>query len=190
MGGSGAAVVATGRFGHYGDLDSAIQALNQTKRNAKERIASALRKEKISSTEATVRLEKANSKLECALQSCKDGEEQIEDLRQQLERAEARNQLYENNHGLTEAIQCQKQLEADIRRRDYDLKRLNHTLGLEMDKCRVLKKACELLKEKAQVGPDFQFDEAEIKMALDSEDNHLRSANNELVRQIEAIEGK
>lgn len=172
------------------DLDSAIQALNQSKRNAKEQIALALRKEKISSSEARKKLERANTKLDSGMQMRLDAEEQAEDLRKQLERSEARNASYEKNHGLTEAIRCQRQLETDIRRRDYDLKRLNHTLGVEMNKCRVLSKACDWLKEKANFGPDFMFDDAEIKSALKREDSRLQSENAELSRQIEAIEGE
>ena len=172
------------------DLDSAIQALNESKRNAKEHIALAVRKERASSKEANTKLDCAQQKENTLRTRCLDSEEQLEDLRKQLERSEERNSSYEKNHGLTEAIRCQKQLEADIRRRDYDLKRLNHTLGIEMDKWRVLNKACDWLKEKANLGPDFMFGDEEIKAALEREDNRLQSENVELSRQIEAIEGE
>ena len=172
------------------DLDSAIQALNQSKRNAKERVASALRKEKTAVTEANAKLDRAHTKLDSTMQRCTHGEDQIEDLRRQLQRSEARNLLYEKNHGLVEAIQCQKQLEADVRRRDYDLKRLTKTIGIEMDKVLVLTKACDWLKEKANLGPDFKFDDEEIKMALEREDTGLKSENIELSRQINSLEGE
>ena len=122
---------------------------------------------------------------------CRDAEEQLASVRNQLERADERNSSYEKNHGLTEAVRCQKILEADIRRRDFDLKRLNNQLGIEIEKRRVMSKACDWLKEKASLGPsDFVFDDEEIKAAMIGEDNHLKSENAELSRQIEALEGE
>jgi len=71
------------------------------------------------------------------------------------------------------------------------LKRLNNQLGIEIEKRRVVSKACDWLKEKASLGPsDFVFDDEEIKAAMIGEDNHLKSENAELSRQIEALEGE
>mmetsp|Transcript_22137 Transcript_22137/g.46294 ORF Transcript_22137/g.46294 Transcript_22137/m.46294 type:complete len:1330 (+) Transcript_22137:96-4085(+) len=170
------------------DLDCAIQALNEAKRNAREEIASVARKERTSLKEANLKLCAAQQKESTLRTRCFDAEEQREDLRKQLEQSEERNSSYENNNGLTEAIRCQKKLEADIRRRDYDLKRVNHTLGVEMEKGRVLKKAYGWLKEKVNLGQEFTFDDDEIKAALQSEDNRLISENAELSRQIDALE--
>jgi hypothetical protein len=58
-----------------------------------------------------------------------------------------------------------------------------------MDKCRALAKACDWLKEKANLGPEFMFDNEEIRSALDIEDSRLQSENAELSRQIESLEG-
>jgi hypothetical protein len=171
------------------DLDEAIQALNQSKRDAKEQTASALLREKLNATQANAKIEKTNAKLESATQRCLDAEEKIENLRNQLRCSEERNILYEKNNGLAEVVRLQKQLEADVRRRDYDLKRLNHALGVEMDKRRALTKACDWLKEKANLGPEFMFDNEEIRTALDIDDSRLQSENAELSRQIETLEG-
>jgi hypothetical protein len=171
------------------DLDEAIQALNQSKRDAKDHTASVLLREKLDATQANTKFDKANAKLESATQRCLDAEEKIENLRNQLRCSEERNTLYEKSNGLAEVVRLQKQLEADVRRRDYDLKRLNHTLGAEMDKCRALAKACDWLKEKANLGPEFMFDNEEIRSALDIEDSRLQSENAELSRQIESLEG-
>ena len=97
--------------------------------------------------------------------------------------------MYEQKNGLAEVVRLQKQLEADVRRRDYDLKRLNLTLGVEVDKRRALTKACDWLKEKANLGAEFMFDEEEIRTALDREDSWLQSENAELSHQIESLEG-
>ncbi len=171
------------------DLDEAIQALNQSKRDAKEQTASVLLREKLDATQANAKIDKANAKLESATQRCLDAEEKIEHLRNQLQCSEERNTLYEKNNGLEEVVRLQKQLEADVRRRDYDLKRLNQTLGNEMDKRRALTKACDWLKEKANLGTEFMFDNEEIRTALDIEDSRLQSENAELSRQIESLEG-
>ena len=171
------------------DLDEAIQALSQSKRDAQEHIASKLLKEKADTTQANAKVDIANAKLESATQRCLDAEEKLEHLRNQLRCSNERNALYEKNNGLVEVVCSLKQLEADVRRRDYDLKRLNHALGVEMDKRRALSKACDWLKEKADVGPDFTFDDEEIKTALECEDSRLQSENAELSRQIESLEG-
>lgn len=156
------------------DLDSAIQALNASKRAEKEKVALA---------ETSVELERTNAKLDSASLRLLDTHEQIKDLREQLERSEVRNERYERSNGLEEVVRHQKQLEADVRRRDHDLKKANHALGVEMDKNRVLRKACDLFKQKA---PECTFDDEEVKDALARED----SENAELIRQIEAIEGQ
>jgi len=172
------------------DLDSAIQALNHSKRHAKEEVAASLRQEKVAATEANAKFEREVAKLEGATKKCLDTEEKLEELRSQLEHAEARNAEYEQKNGLTQAIQRQKQLEADIRRRDHDLKKTNLKLGHEIEKSRVLAKGIEWLKEKADLGPEHKFDDEEIKVALKREDSILESHNAELSRQIEAIEGE
>lgn len=171
------------------DLDEAIQALNQSKRDAKEQTASALLKEKLDATQSNAKIDKTNAKLESAMQRILDSEETIENLRNQLRCSDERNALYEQKNGLTEVVRLQKQLEADVRRRDYDLKRLNHTVGVEMDKRRALTKACDWLKEKANLGHEFVFDDEEIRTALHREDSRLQSENAELSRQIESLEG-
>ena len=47
----------------------------------------------------------------------------------------------------------------------------------------------ELIKEKANLGPDFELDNDEIRATLLLEDNVLRSENSELLRQIGVLEG-
>ncbi|KAL9184583.1 hypothetical protein ACHAXT_012553 [Thalassiosira profunda] len=172
------------------DLDSAIRALNVSKRRAKEQSVSAARKEQMAVERTNTKLDNTSAKLDGAVKRCLDAEQQLEVVREQLERAEARNAAYEQNHGLTEVVRYQKRLEADVRRRDYDLKRLTKALGIELEKYRALAKACDWLKEKANVGPDFAFDDQEVKAALERDDNRLQSANAELTRQLDALESE
>ncbi len=171
------------------DLDSAIQSLNQSKREAKDQITSGLQKVMLVETEARTKLDALQAKLDNATHMSLDAQEKIDDLREQLERSDARNALYEKNNGLSEVIRIQKQLEEDLRRRDFDLKRVNHTLGVEKESCRALTKVRDWLKDKANLGPDFTFDDPEMKSALELEDYRLQSENAELSRQIESLEG-
>lgn len=170
------------------DLDEAIQALNQSKRDAKEQTTSALLKSKSDVTEANAKCDKALANLESVTKRFLDAEEKLENLRTQLRCSDERNELYEKNNGLTEVIRLQNQLEADVRRRDYDLKQIKTRLGVEMERRRALTKACDWLKEKAGLEPDFSFDDDEVRMALEREDCRLQSENAELSRQIESLE--
>ena len=170
------------------DLDEAIQALNQSKRDAKEQTTSALLKSKSDVTEANAKSDKALANLDSVTKRCLDAEEKLENLRTQLRCSDERNALYEKSNGLTEVVRLQKQLEADVRRRDYDLKQIKKTLGVELERRRALTKACDWLKEKAGLEPDFSFDDDEMRMALEREDSRLQSENAELSRQIESLE--
>ena len=170
------------------DLDEAIQALNQSKRDTKEQTTSALLKSKSDVTEANAKSDKALVNLESVTKRCLDAEEKLENLRTQLRCSDERNALYEKNNGLTEVVRLQKQLEADVRRRDYDLKQIKTTLGVEIERRRAITKACDWLKEKVGLEPDFSFDDDEVRMALELEDSRLQSENAELSRQIESLE--
>ncbi len=69
------------------------------------------------------------------------------------------------------------------------MKRLNQSLGVEKERCRALTKVRDWLKDKANLGPDFTFDDPEMKSALECNDCRLQSENAELSRQIESLEG-
>ncbi|KAL3794131.1 hypothetical protein HJC23_012838 [Cyclotella cryptica] len=170
------------------DLDSAIHALNESKLRVKEEVALAARKEKAVATELRGKLDKAEQKGNALLLRISDLENLIEDLHKQLDNSEARNSRYEEYHGLSEVVRHQKRLEADLRRRDYDLKRINEKLGTEIEKRTALAKAVELLKVQANLSPDFKFDDEELQSTLLREDNKLKSENAELSRQVDALE--
>ena len=171
------------------DLDSAIHALNESKVRVRKEVALAARKEKAVTAELKGKLDKAEEKEKNLLLRLSDLGEQLEDLHKQLDNLETQNSRYEENHGLSEVVRHQKRLEADLRRRDYDLKHLNEKLGLEIENRSALTKAVQLLKEKANLAPDFTFDDEEIQSALLREDNKLKSENAELSRQVDALEG-
>jgi DNA repair exonuclease SbcCD ATPase subunit len=169
------------------DLDSAIRALNQSKTNLKEEVALGTRKERMISAKLRRELDKAGEMEKSLVTKCSDLEQQLDDANYRLDKLEQRNSMYEANHGLSEAVCHQQKLEADLRRRDYDIKELNEKLSLEIERRRVLAKTVESIREK---GGCDQINEDEIKSALHSEDNVLRSENTELIRQVESLECK
>uniref|UniRef100_A0A7S2VHY6 Uncharacterized protein n=1 Tax=Skeletonema marinoi TaxID=267567 RepID=A0A7S2VHY6_9STRA len=172
------------------DLDHAIQALAQAKTNEKEAIAAAVRKERAEAVKAQltiVGLHEKESKLE---QKCEDLEGKLESSQQKIDRANEKNILYEKGHGLDDAIRYSTKLEADIRRREFDIKQLKQKYVKQKDRCLVLTKACDILKEKANLGPDYSFDDEEINTALMCEENALKGENVELSRQLQCLEGE
>lgn len=171
------------------DLDSAIQALHQLKHNEKEQMSLAVRTERLALNETKATIDGMMQKQNDLRTRCSDLEDELEEVQKQLERSNERNSWYEKNHGLTDAVRYQRKLEADIRRRDYDLKQLNHKLGIETDRRMILLKACDWLKEKAGLEQNFVVNEDEIKIALECEENQLRTENLELSRQVDALEG-
>lgn len=78
---------------------------------------------------------------------CNDLEEQLDQMRDELRASEDRNYRYEEGYGLTEAIVCQKQLEADVRRKDVDRKRMLVSLENRDEKILFLSKKIQVLSE-------------------------------------------
>ena len=60
------------------------------------------------------------------------------------------NNEHEEGFGSQEAAKLQSKLEADMKRRDEDTHKLNVQLGEEMDKCDVLRKTCEMIRERVR----------------------------------------
>ena len=116
---------------------------------------------------------------------CSDLEQQKEELNVKLDQAEEQNSWYEDGHGLTESVQYQTKLEAGIRRQDHDLKSLTTELGKYIDKCKVLEKALEGMKEKVEMAGfqvNFSFDGKEIRDALKCKESGLKMQNAELLQ--------
>jgi len=172
------------------DLDHLIQALHQAKCNEKEAIAAAVRKERAGVVKAQMDIDGLKQRESDLTQQCDDLVRKLETIQKQLDKAKEKNSLYEKGHGLENAIRYQTKLEADIRRRDFDLKKMEENYCIQKDKCLVLTKACDILKQKANLGPDFLFDEEEINVVLKCEENALKSENSELLRQLQWLEGE
>ena len=113
-------------------------------------------------------------------------ENELSKVRDELQLAEKRNSWYEEKYDLFDAVKYQKKLEADVRRRDFDLKSQLILLGEKDDQINLLKKACNTMKSK--LGPDHELDEKELKVMIAIDENSLQNQNRELNRQIEALE--
>lgn len=170
------------------DLDAAIKALHQSQSNVKEEVAHVSRKEHAVTADLKRQLEKAVRSEKSLSTRYADLEEQLEEVQLKLDNSERRNASYEMNHGLTEAVRHQKKLEADLQRRDFDIKQISQKLSCETEQRRALAKAVEILKEKLD-SDDIDVNDDEIQAALLLEDNILRSENAELLRQVESLEG-
>ena len=172
------------------DLDHAIQALQQAKSNEKEAVAAAVRSERADAVKAQLRIDGLHQTESKLLQECRNMEGKLETIQQQLRRAKEKNILYEKGHGLEDAIRYSTKLEADIERRNFDIKQLNQKYAEQKDQCLFLRKACDILKEKANLGPEYSFDVEEINTALKLEENALIGENAELSRQLQCLEGE
>ncbi len=166
------------------DLDGAIQALNEFKRERKMEVALATRKEQEDLAQAKAALELAGKKQGDLVARCSELENDVDEVKKRLEKSEERNSCYENKYGLSEAVAYQRKLEADICRRDRDIKQLTHKLGIEIERRVTLTK---WVRDKTDLEPDF--DEEDIKAVLECEENSLKHENSELIRQVEQLEG-
>ena len=172
------------------DLDHAILALHQAKCDAKEAVAAAVRTERAGMVKAQIEIDDLKQKEGELTRQCQDSEGKLEISQEKLQKATEKNSLYEKGHGLDDAIHYQTKLEADILRRNFDVKKLKQKYGIQKERCLVLTKACDILKEKADLGPDFSFDEEEMNVALKCEHNALKGENSELLRQLQCLEGE
>jgi len=168
------------------DVDSACIALQEAGLEKNEAIQDMVEKERKVAKNLKQQLQTIDTKEEEMKTRCVDLEEQLTRLRDELRASEERNSWYEEGQGLSDAVRHQKRLEADIRRREFDAKRLVLDMGKKNDQILLLVKACEVLRDKAQ--DDLPVDEDELKQIMRIEENGLRSQNQELLQQVETLE--
>ena len=118
---------------------------------------------------------------------CNDLEGQLDQMRDELRASEERNSRYEEGYGLTEAIVYQKQLEADVRRKDVDRKRMLVSLGERDDKILFLIKKIQVLSEDID-DTVIEVNDTAIEEMLQYEESSLRGQNKELLLQVDTIE--
>ena len=114
-------------------------------------------------------------------------EKQMNEVNFELNQTKARNLVYEKENGLEESVKLNKKLEADIRRRDQDMKELSLKIGVEMDRNNLLSKAYKIIQEKTGFHDDF-FEEEVVRAELLQEETSLKILNVELSRQVYVLE--
>lgn len=172
------------------ELEKAKFSLEQAESEA-ENLKGAVKDLNADNDKSTKSMRKSMSDKEENMEDrCKVLEEQLEKVSRELQFSEERNSRYEEGHGLSEAIIHQKRLEADIRRREVDLKKLLIEIGEKDDKISLLSKTCEILRERyfGECSETVDIDTDVISKIIEEEQTALHRQNWELRHQIDEIE--
>ena len=170
------------------DVDSACCALQEARLEQAEVLLDMETKQARTIRELKVQIRDMELKVESATTSSNDFEEDLRRVKEQLKAEEERNARYAEGNGLEDMARYQKQLEADIQRREFDRKRLIVEIGQKNDDVVLLKKTCEVLKSGDDDAVNMIIDENELKGMLEQEENSLQAQNRELCRQIDSLE--
>lgn len=151
----------------YIDLDDNFNEQLQSRVKAESR--------KIQQLEGQIKQEKERTEL--VRQNHSNLMEQLHEEQQERHEAEMRNTLYEQGHGLEQAVAVQKHLKKDI-------KTLERTLiekGRENEKLSelndVLEETCRRFKNELALPPDFKYDDLEIRQGIQTEIQRLHGLN-------------
>ncbi len=145
-----------------------------------------LRKSKLTKS-LTRQLENAEQRENALKLNINDMEGQMSQLRDELNSSEERNSWYEKGNGLTEVVQNQKKLEADVRRREIDFQRCMLDINHKNDRIGTLERLCEAMKDK-MISSGHAIDAEEVTAIIKLEEHGLRGQNKELSKQVEALE--
>ncbi|GMH51677.1 hypothetical protein TrST_g11013 [Triparma strigata] len=170
------------------DLENVYRALEDANDRQEERLMEAIAKERQQLKTFEAQVDEAKIHEKEARDRYGELERQKDELEIRLNQAEDWNAVYEEGHGLKDAVRYQKKLKADIKRRDHDLSELSERLGSEMDKRKSLETACQMLKEKAGLPRDFTFNDKEIASAMVGDAGRIEAQNIELNRQVDMLE--
>ena len=113
-----------------------------------------------------------------------------------LEAARARLAHYERGYGIAEAAADQESLRAALRVRDADIARLTRAAGAQLDAYDLLSEIARRLAKEAgkKLGPSGDifalYPELELRRAVETEADRLRTLNAELMRQNDALEAE
>ena len=170
------------------DLGSTCQALKVSRDETKEllRVENVVERKKLD--ELNKKLLKGSEKEVSLTAMCSDFEHQVSSLTERLRKAEERNGRYEEKHNLVDAVKHQKKLEADIFRRDCDIKQLVDTLGRKDDRLKLLEKAFNVLQVESNINVSDLIVEKGLESLVKIDEDGIRSQNNELIKQINMLE--
>jgi hypothetical protein len=98
--------------------------------------------------------------------------------------------MYEEEHAIEESSRYQKVLEADLRRRDEDLRIARSQLSQEMERCKSLQHLCDRLVEKFKVGIEEGSvkDESSIIENISTYESQLEKQNEQLTKRVTELE--
>ena len=103
--------------------------------------------------------------------------EQLAEEQREKHELEVTTQLYEQGHGLEQAVAVQKQLKKDIK----SLERTLIDKGLENERISelndVLEETCRRLKNELGFPRDFKYDDLEIRQGIQTEIQRLSGLN-------------
>jgi predicted nucleic acid-binding Zn-ribbon protein len=119
-----------------------------------------------------------------------DLQEQNDDLHRQLQKARERISMYEEEHAIEESSRYQKVLEADLRRRDEDLRIARSQLSQEMERSKSLQHLCDRLVEKFKVAIEEGSvkDESNIIENISTYESQLEKQNEQLTKRVTELE--
>lgn len=118
--------------------------------------------------------------------------EQKAEVQRELEDARSRLAAYEKGYGLEDAVREQERLREAITRRDADIAKLTATAGRQLDAYDVLMEIALRLSERAGLPRNADifklYPELDLRTAIESNLERLRSVNSELQRQNDSLE--
>ena len=170
------------------DVGSACRTLHEARLEKTETMLEMESKQSTVTRKLHEQIQNMNSEAEEMKTKSADLEQETSQVRDRLRASEARNSWYERGNGLSDVVQHQKQLEADIRRRELDRSKLLVEIGQKEDKISLLVKTCEILKNSTPEGAPIPIDEDELRAMLRLEENSLCAQNREFNQQIDTLE--
>lgn len=172
------------------DLDGSCDAIQSMELKHEQDMASAIAKERT----RWMRLESSSDILakseKVAQERVLDLQEQNDELHRQLQRARERITMYEKEYALEETSRYQKMLEADLWRREEDLRIARSQLSQEMERCKSLQHLCDRLVEKFKAAKANGSVENEFSIIEDISihESQLEKQNEQLAKRVTELE--
>jgi hypothetical protein len=175
------------------DLDGSCDALQAMQQQHEQDLVNAIARERA----RWIRLESSSDVLakseRAAQERILDLQEQNDDLQQNLQTARERILMYEKENALEETSRYQKVLEADLCRREEDLRTTQNQLSQEMERSKALQRLCDRLVERfkasgAVLGSDDDDEQANIVESISMYESPLEKQNEYLMKRVAELE--
>ena len=90
---------------------------------------------------------------------------------------EHQNALYEEGHGLEQAVAQQKAMKKEIKGLERQLVKTNRMLSNQMELNDMLEETSRRLKIDLQLPPDFKYEDLDLREGIRTETERLRNLN-------------